>query len=194
MTLARFERALLTITTPNAKARRMRKKERVRRQQVGAWQRKTAASPFTVDLVAENERAEEETSVRIREETSREKSLQRQRQRVKTSIIHKALNETSELEALRREKKAILVEERRLKALLDLGKSEQHAKQDLLAAQRAERQRAAAVREHKRATRLAEAAEQEEIMSGLLREKLGIEPPLYANTTFSRYGNGDEGW
>ena len=50
------------------------------------------------------------------------------------------------------------------------------------------------MREHKRSTRLAEAAEQEEIMSGLLREKLGLAPPLYANTTFSRYGNGDEGW
>ena len=45
--------------------------------------------------------------------------------------------ETSELAALRREKKAILMEERRLRALLDLGKSEQHAKADLLAAQRA---------------------------------------------------------
>ena len=43
-----------------------------------------------------------------------------------------ALSEASDLEALRQEKRAIQLEEKRLKALLDLEKAGQHRKADLL--------------------------------------------------------------
>ena len=72
--------------------------------------------------------------------------------------------------------------EKRLKALLDLEKSNAHAKQDLLAAQRAERQRKQAVSDHKRALRREEMLEQEALLSGLLREKLAIKEPKYPGT------------
>ena len=56
---------------------------------------------------------------------------------MKNEIILKALSEQSDLDALRREKRAIQLEEKRLRALLDLEKTNGHRKQDLLAAQRA---------------------------------------------------------
>ena len=43
-----------------------------------------------------------------------------------------ALSEPSDLEALRQEKRAIMMEEKRLKALLDLEKASAHRKADLL--------------------------------------------------------------
>ncbi len=53
----------------------------------------------------------------------------------------RALQEESDLEALRREKRAIVEEERRLKALLDLEKTNSHGKLDRMAAIRAEKLR-----------------------------------------------------
>ena len=68
----------------------------------------------------------------------------------KSDIVLKALHEQSDLDALRREKRAILEEEKRLKALLDIEKTQTHRKQDMLAAQRAERQRHASKTEYRR--------------------------------------------
>jgi hypothetical protein len=114
------------------------------------WQAKMKRSPFMVDLLAENERIDEDNKVRVREESRREKSLGKQKNAVKNEIVLKAIAETSDLDALRREKRAIQMEEKRLKALLDLEKTNGHAKLDLLAAQRAERQRKQAVIDYKR--------------------------------------------
>lgn len=61
-----------------------------------------------------------------------------------------ALTESSELEALRREKRAIIDEERCLKALMDIEKSSGHRKAQMLAALRAEKQRHAAKAEYRR--------------------------------------------
>jgi len=47
-------------------------------------------------------------------------------------FLLQALSEASDLEALRQEKRAIQLEEKRLKALLDLEKAGQHRKADLL--------------------------------------------------------------
>jgi len=167
--------------------RKRRKRESARRRQVARSQRKTASSPFVTDLVAENERIDEEITLRQREEAARERALVSQKHKVKSDIVHKALAETSDLEALRREKKAIMMEEKRLKALLDLEKSNAHGKQDLLAAQRAERQRKQAVSDHKRALRREEMLEQQALLGGLLREKLAIKGPKYPGT-FSSFG------
>ena len=86
------------------------------------WKEKTKHSPFAVNLVAEDERITEENSIRLKEETElRNKTLARIN-RAKNEIILKALSETSDLEALRKEKRAIIDEEQRLKALLALEK------------------------------------------------------------------------
>ena len=61
-----------------------------------------------------------------------------------------ALAEFSDLEALRREKRAILDEEQRLKALLALEKSKKSGKESRMAAERAQKQRQQAKLEHRR--------------------------------------------
>eukprot|EP01035_Chromulina_nebulosa_P067079 gene67079-91868_t len=122
-----------------------------REQQMKKWQEKTKNSPFAVNLVAEDERIFEETSIREKEETERKLASQTAKETAKNEIIMKALGEFSELEALRREKRAILDEEQRLKALLTLEKVSVHGKADRLVAERAQKQRKDAKFQHRRA-------------------------------------------
>ena len=119
----------------DAKSRKSKEKMRAK------WAKKLASSPFCVDLVAENERIDEETRIRLKLEEKRRKRLEKRKEKVKKQIILKALAEASDLDSLRREKRLINAEEKRLKALRDLEKTNGKRKQDLLAAQRAERQR-----------------------------------------------------
>jgi hypothetical protein len=86
------------------------------------WCVKTKNSPFAVNLVAEDERITEENTIRNREEEERRKMIETRKERAKNEIILKALSEFSDLEALRKEKRAILEEEQRLRALLALEK------------------------------------------------------------------------
>lgn len=93
-----------------------------REQRDHRWKDKTKHSPFAVNLVAEDERITEENSIRIKEETERRTKMEARKQKAKNEIILKALSEFSDLEALRKEKRAIMDEEQRLKALLSLEK------------------------------------------------------------------------
>jgi len=86
------------------------------------WKSKTKHSPFAVNLVAEDERITEENTIRLKEENDRRFTMEARKQKAKNEIILKALSEFSDLEALRREKRAIMDEEQRLKALLSLEK------------------------------------------------------------------------
>lgn len=82
-----------------------------------------------------------------------------------------ALTESSDLDALRREKRAIIEEERCLKALMDIEKSSGHRKAQMLAALRAEKQRHAAKADYRR-KRFTEALERHfEREAEVLREK-----------------------
>ena len=108
------------------------------------WKIRTQHSPFLVDLVAENERLDEENKVRLAAEARQVQLLDKQRVALKQQVIVRALREESDLDALRREKRAIVDEERRLKALLDLEKTQTRSKVDMQAAERAERQRTVA--------------------------------------------------
>mmetsp|Transcript_12133 Transcript_12133/g.18322 ORF Transcript_12133/g.18322 Transcript_12133/m.18322 type:complete len:225 (+) Transcript_12133:61-735(+) len=131
-----------------------RKKEmkhnKVKEKRQEKWKKLTAKSPFAVDLVAEDERIQEENRIRVAEETARKQLAESRREKAKSEIILKALSEFSDLEALRQEKKAIMEEEQRLKALLALEKTKTHGKTDRLAAERAQRQRHAARGIHRR--------------------------------------------
>ena len=73
------------------------------------WAQKTKASPFAVDLVAEDERIYEENQIRTRELEENKKKIQIRRQKIKNHIILKALSEFSDLEALRREKRGNMI-------------------------------------------------------------------------------------
>lgn len=87
-----------------------------------------------------------------------------------------ALTESSDLEALRREKRAIIEEERCLKALVDIEKSSGHRKAQMLAALRAEKQRHAAKADHRR-KRFTESLERHfQKEAEVLREKHGVPP------------------
>jgi len=111
-----------------------RKKEmkhnKVKEKRQEKWKKLTAKSPFAVDLVAEDERIQEENRIRVAEETARKQLAESRREKAKSEIILKALSEFSDLEALRQEKKAIMEEEQRLKALLALEKTKTHGKTD----------------------------------------------------------------
>ena len=114
-------------------------KERAKR--MVKWAKKTLSSPFAVDLAAEDERVAEEHRIREEEEFLRTKRLANRKEKAKNEIVLRALSEFSDLDALRREKRAIQEEEQRLRALLELEKASVSQKADRLAAERASRQR-----------------------------------------------------
>jgi len=93
-----------------------------REHRLQRWIQKTKNSPFAINLVAEDERILEETTIRTTEERERRSLIETRKDRAKNEIILKALSEFSDLEALRKEKRAILDEEQRLRALLSLEK------------------------------------------------------------------------
>eukprot|EP00615_Pteridomonas_danica_P008757 CAMPEP_0114350468 /NCGR_PEP_ID=MMETSP0101-20121206/16380_1 /TAXON_ID=38822 ORGANISM="Pteridomonas danica, Strain PT" /NCGR_SAMPLE_ID=MMETSP0101 /ASSEMBLY_ACC=CAM_ASM_000211 /LENGTH=189 /DNA_ID=CAMNT_0001489707 /DNA_START=203 /DNA_END=772 /DNA_ORIENTATION=- len=128
---------------------KQQKKIEARKKQ-SKWEQKLSSSPFTVNLVADSERLEEEHNVRLDEEYRRRKMVEHRSEGAKQDIILRALQEESDLEALRREKRAIMEEEYRLKALLDLEKTNSHAKADRMAAVRAEKMRHSTKAEYKR--------------------------------------------
>lgn len=100
----------------------------VRDDRIGRWVMKTKNSPFAVNLVAEDERITEENNIRTREEQERRQMIETRKERAKNEIVLKALSEFSDLEALRKEKRAILEEEQRLRALLALEKVRTNAR------------------------------------------------------------------
>ena len=174
------------------KAKIMRDREKVqkrlqrsKKKKEDQWRRKMERSPFMVDLIAENERIDEENKVRTEEDTRRERMLHRRKEKIKNEIVLKALSEVSDLDALRREKRLIADEEKRLKALLIMEKANAHTKADLMAAQRAERQRKQVQAQYRRARLREETQRRRELETELLREKLAA-PPDEAFTYFSR--------
>lgn len=114
------------------------------------WNKRLTNSPFNVDLVAEDERIYEENRIRREQEANIRKEVTERKEKAKNEIIIKALAEFSDMEALRQEKRAIMEEEHRLKALLTLEKANANLKADRLAAERAEKQRAQAKLAHRR--------------------------------------------
>lgn len=123
-----------------AKLKAMKRLEE-RHDRVKKWICKTQASPFAVDLVAEDERIVEENKIREEVEVRRSRLLEKRKEDTKHDIVIRALTESSDLDALRREKRAIMEEEKRLRALLALEKASAVQKEDRLAAKRAEQQR-----------------------------------------------------
>ncbi|KAG7386610.1 hypothetical protein PHYPSEUDO_015518 [Phytophthora pseudosyringae] len=156
------------------RARRLNK-IRARRQHLEKWTQKTARSPFHVNLVADNERLDEEHRLRMMERARRAREMERRSKEAKSEVILKALTETSDLELLRREKRAIIDEEKRLKALLDLEKTNSHRKLDLLAARNAEKRRRQEKEEYRRHQRQQELQERDERYKQLLKEKLALD-------------------
>jgi len=87
------------------------------------WARKLQKSPFAVDLVAEDQRISEENRVRQIVEQRRAKSTAARSQEAHNRIFKRATAEQDELEQLRREKRQLLENEKQLKALRDVERS-----------------------------------------------------------------------
>merc|ERR1719277_373908 len=75
------------------------------------WSRKLQRSPFAVDLVAENQRIDEENRVRDHVEQRRQRLLARRNHEAHNSIFRRATAETDELDQLRTEKRLLLEDE-----------------------------------------------------------------------------------
>merc|ERR1719502_2198289 len=87
------------------------------------WGRKLQRSPFAVDLVAENQRIDEENRVRDNVEQRRQKLMARRNREAHNAIFKRATAEMDELDTLRSEKRMLLENEKQLKALRDVEKS-----------------------------------------------------------------------
>merc|ERR1719194_290738 len=87
------------------------------------WSRKLQRSPFAVDLVAENQRIDEENRVRDHVEQRRQRLMARRNREAHNAIFKRATAEMDELDQLRAEKRMLLENERQLKALRDVEKS-----------------------------------------------------------------------
>merc|ERR1719229_173128 len=87
------------------------------------WSRKLQRSPFAVDLVAENQRIDEENRVQRSVEQRRQRLVARRNREAHNAIFTRATAENDELEQLRAEKRMLLENERQLKALKDVERS-----------------------------------------------------------------------
>lgn len=94
------------------------------RERVAQWSSRLAASPLGVDLVADNERIEEHAFIRQREEKRKKQLAEKRKRKIKNEIIVKALAEVPLLEEARRQKREMLEEERRQKAIRDVQRVE----------------------------------------------------------------------
>jgi hypothetical protein len=94
------------------------------RERVSEWSQRLSANPLAVDLVADNERIEEEAYVRQREERRAKLMAEKKKRKIKNEIIVKALAEVPLLEEARRQKRELFEEERREKAIRDVQRVE----------------------------------------------------------------------
>jgi hypothetical protein len=96
------------------------------------WTQRLTANPLGVDLVADNERVEEEAYIREKEERHRKSVAEKRKQRIKRAIIVKALAEVPLLEKARKEKRELVEGEKREKALRDVQRVEAIQQRKLL--------------------------------------------------------------
>merc|ERR1719263_1519008 len=102
---------------------------------------KLQRSPFAVALVAENQRIDEENRVRMNVEQRRQRLMSRRNREAHNAIFKRATAETDELDQLRSEKRMLLENERQLKALRDVEKSNARTAQILQERRRLKLQR-----------------------------------------------------
>lgn len=103
------------------------------------WSRRLGRSPFHIDLVAESQRIDEESRVRELLEKKRLKAAMEKSREAHNKIFMRAMAESDELEQLRLEKRLLLENEKQLKALRDVERSNARTAQILQA--RKERQK-----------------------------------------------------
>ena len=127
---------------------------------------KNRLSPFLVDLVAENERIHEEHRAR-KQKAIHKREETRDEQRLQAA----SRGNDQELKNLRIEKRKIIDEEKRLKALLEIEKNNAHRKENRQAAVLAEKRRHDAKIEMRREKNMQRLADKEAVRIKLLVAK-----------------------
>jgi len=84
------------------------------------WTKKTEYSPFTVKLLEEDERIFEERRIRSKDEQERALKIKRMKEKAREELYYQTVTEGSAVDDMRQEKRKILDEEQRLKALASL--------------------------------------------------------------------------
>jgi len=84
------------------------------------WSRKLQRSPFAVDLVAENQRIDEENRVRDHVEQRRQRLAAKRSREIQDLIFKQAAAHPNEIHQLRTEKRLLLENERQMKAFRDV--------------------------------------------------------------------------
>mmetsp|Transcript_118289 Transcript_118289/g.341942 ORF Transcript_118289/g.341942 Transcript_118289/m.341942 type:complete len:320 (+) Transcript_118289:98-1057(+) len=105
------------------------------------WSRKLQRSPFAVDLLAENQRIDEENRVQRAVEQRRQRLIAHRNREAHNAIFKRATAENDELEQLRAEKRMLLENERQLKALKDVERTNARTAQILAERQRRQLER-----------------------------------------------------
>eukprot|EP01012_Entosiphon_sulcatum_P054392 TRINITY_DN7511_c0_g1_i1.p1 TRINITY_DN7511_c0_g1~~TRINITY_DN7511_c0_g1_i1.p1 ORF type:complete len:226 (-),score=72.48 TRINITY_DN7511_c0_g1_i1:1521-2198(-) len=94
-----------------------------KKEKADEWKGRFANSPFLVDLVADNERIEEELVVRSQEEARKKRLQEVKKKKVRTDIIVKSLSEVPVLDQARAQKRMLAEQERVEKARKDVEKA-----------------------------------------------------------------------
>merc|ERR550514_1405506 len=94
-----------------------------RKEREERWARKLQKSPFAVDLVAETQRIDEENRVRDHIEQRKQKLMHQRNREAHNAIFKRAVAESDELDVLREEKRTLLQNEKLLRAMRDVEKS-----------------------------------------------------------------------
>ncbi|CUE73795.1 Hypothetical protein, putative [Bodo saltans] len=125
------------------------------------WTQRLTANPLGVDLVADNERIEEEAYIREKEEKHRKSVAEKRKQRIKRAIIVKALAEVPLLEKARKEKRDLVEGEKREKALRDVQRVEAIQQRKLLDQELMARERQAKLDQRMMSSAASNAAQQQ---------------------------------
>merc|ERR1719238_2503060 len=105
------------------------------------WGRKLQKSPFAVDLVAENQRIDEENRVRDHIEQRKQKLMHQRNREAHNAIFKRAVAESDDLDVLRQEKRTLLQNEKLLTAMRDVERSNARTAQILQERRRNELER-----------------------------------------------------
>eukprot|EP00421_Protoceratium_reticulatum_P006223 CAMPEP_0168363432 /NCGR_PEP_ID=MMETSP0228-20121227/3687_1 /TAXON_ID=133427 /ORGANISM="Protoceratium reticulatum, Strain CCCM 535 (=CCMP 1889)" /LENGTH=190 /DNA_ID=CAMNT_0008376157 /DNA_START=9 /DNA_END=581 /DNA_ORIENTATION=- len=92
-------------------------------ERVERWVHKTKASPLSVDLWAEDQKAFEAAQAKDRFERLQRKRQERLQREAHSAICARAMSDVDELEQLRAEKRSLVANEKELKALRDMEKT-----------------------------------------------------------------------
>eukprot|EP01063_Lacrimia_lanifica_P019477 TRINITY_DN2679_c0_g1_i1.p1 TRINITY_DN2679_c0_g1~~TRINITY_DN2679_c0_g1_i1.p1 ORF type:complete len:241 (+),score=116.53 TRINITY_DN2679_c0_g1_i1:61-783(+) len=118
------ERRYLKAQYEFEREKRLAEKTIYHKEKTHEWQLRLQNSPFLVDLAGDAERVEEEMYVREMEEKRRQRRADSKKRKIKNEIIIKALSEVPVLEQARKQKKQLLEQEKRERALRDIQRVE----------------------------------------------------------------------